>query len=76
MLSPRDLGPDANAAHQARMHRAEAPKIHGRGQAKLLNRGLEMPTPEESSGAVEAEGKAVGVCTCARISEVIRRGVP
>ena len=42
----RDFGPNADTAHQGRMHRAEAPKIHGPGQTKLLDRGLQMPTQQ------------------------------
>src|SRR5690348_5629635 len=43
---PRHLGPDASTAHQARMHRAEAPKVHSLRQSKFLDRRFEMPTQQ------------------------------
>jgi hypothetical protein len=46
------------------MHRAKAPKIHGRGQAKLLDRRLQMPTQQ-----VAAVYRA---SFCVREDEIIR----
>jgi len=40
---PRHFGPNANTAHQARVHGTETSEIDCSGQSKLLDSGLEVP---------------------------------
>jgi hypothetical protein len=55
---PRYLWPDANTAHQAGVHGAEAPKVHGGRQTKLSYRRLELPPQQIPS--VDRSSSCVG----------------
>ena len=63
---PRHFGPDANTAHQARVHGAKASEINRRWQSKLLDRGLEVPI--QQIPPVHRTSFCIGESQIARIS--------